>query len=287
LRGFGIEAATARAGETAAAIYKELPTMMTREQAKAFAGEWLPAWSGNNPELLASFYADDCFYLDPGIPQGVRGKEALLAYFRKLLSANPEWVWTQREAIPMEGGFVNLWHASIPVGENKLECDGLCFVVMDNTGKITRNEVYFDRSKLIKLIVDTKKMNTNINRRIGVIVIDHGSRSDTANSMLLRLTKHYKEHSGIQIVEPAHMELAEPTLVQAFGKCVEQGATHIIISQFFLSPGRHSKKDIPDMARAAAWAHDGVTFSVTEPLGVDELMLKLLHKRVEECLREL
>jgi len=55
-------------------------------QARAFAERWLPAWSGNNPESLASFYSEDAFYLDPAVPDGIRGKPALLAYFRKLLA---------------------------------------------------------------------------------------------------------------------------------------------------------------------------------------------------------
>jgi hypothetical protein len=29
---------------------------LTAPEARAFADKWLPAWSGNNPELLASFY---------------------------------------------------------------------------------------------------------------------------------------------------------------------------------------------------------------------------------------
>jgi len=69
--------------------------MMTAKEAKEFADRWLPAWTGNNPEKLPAFYSDDAFYLDPGIPDGVQGKKCLLAYFRKLLAQNPEWIWTQ------------------------------------------------------------------------------------------------------------------------------------------------------------------------------------------------
>ena len=58
---------------------------MNAEDASAFAEKWLPAWSGNRPELLASFYTLDAVYSDPAIPEGVRGRDALLAYFSKLL----------------------------------------------------------------------------------------------------------------------------------------------------------------------------------------------------------
>ncbi len=59
---------------------------MTKDEAKEFASGWLPAWKGNNPELLADFYSDNCFYSDPGIPDGVNGKTELIEYFAKLLS---------------------------------------------------------------------------------------------------------------------------------------------------------------------------------------------------------
>jgi SnoaL-like domain len=125
---------------------------LTAAEARAFAEKWLPAWSGNDPERLAGFYSDDALYVDPGVPDGVRGKAALLAYFRKLLAYNPEWVWTQIEGIPMQDGFLNKWRASIPVGNKTLEIVGVCLVQLDAARKIRRNEVYFDRSELLEEI---------------------------------------------------------------------------------------------------------------------------------------
>jgi len=130
--------------------------MMSKEQAREFASRWLPAWTGNDPEKLAAFYSEDAFYLDPAIPKGVKGKPELLAYFRKLLARNPDWVWTQIEGIPMEGGFLNKWLAKIPVNEKILEVIGVCFVQFDDHGLIKRNEVYFDRNELIAEIAGLK-----------------------------------------------------------------------------------------------------------------------------------
>lgn len=130
---------------------------LSASQARQFAERWLPAWSGNNPELLASFYAEDAFYLDPGIPKGVKGKPALLAYFRKLLATNPNWVWSQIEGIPLEDGFLNKWLARIPVGPATLEIVGVCLVQLDEFGKIRRNEVYFDRSGLLSEIAKFRR----------------------------------------------------------------------------------------------------------------------------------
>ena len=121
---------------------------MNADDARAFAENWLPAWTGNRPELLASFYTLDAVYSDPAIPKGARGREALLAYFSKLLARNPEWVWVHRGSIPMQDGFLNLWHASIPVGERTVEAEGACTVQLRD-GLIYANHVFFDRSELL------------------------------------------------------------------------------------------------------------------------------------------
>ena len=132
---------------------------LTAIEARQFAEKWLPAWSGNNPELLVSFYSEDAFYLDPGVPDGVKGKAELLAHFRKLLANNPNWVWSQIEGIPLEDGFLNKWLAKIPVGPVTLEIVGVCLVQRDSAGKIRRNEVYFDRTQLLDEIARLKQRN--------------------------------------------------------------------------------------------------------------------------------
>jgi hypothetical protein len=118
------------------------------DRARAFAERWLPAWTGNRPELLAGFYTDDAFYADPAVPDGVRGKEALLAYFGRLLGRYPDWVWRQRRSTPLEDGFLNHWEADIPVAGDVLTVRGVCAVQLRGE-LIYRNEVFFDRSKLL------------------------------------------------------------------------------------------------------------------------------------------
>jgi hypothetical protein len=128
---------------------------MNSEQARAFAERWLPAWTGNQPERLVSFYTDDVFYSDPAIPAGVRGRPALLAYFTQLLARNPEWIWVHRGSIPIRDGFLNQWHASIPVGERVIEATGVCTVQLRND-LIYSNEVHFDRSELLRAVLEDR-----------------------------------------------------------------------------------------------------------------------------------
>ncbi len=117
-------------------------------EARAFTSRWLPAWTGNDPEGLAAFYAEDAVYSDPAVPGGVRGREEIVAYFRRLLGRYPDWVWTNTDVRPLRDGFLNYWHAVVPTRNGVVECDGVCTVSLRD-GLITRNEVFFDRSPLL------------------------------------------------------------------------------------------------------------------------------------------
>ncbi len=119
----------------------------------------------------------------------------------------------------------------------------------------------------------------------GVILVDHGSRREESNLLLLKVVDAYREHSQWQIVEPAHMELAEPSIATAFARCVERGAQRIVVFPYFLSPGRHWHSDIPSLAAKAAESHPGVTFLVTAPLGLHDLMLQVIDDRIAHCLQ--
>ena len=115
-----------------------------------FCRQWLQAWTGNKPELLRGFYSTDAFYRDPAKPNGISGSE-LLPYFQKLLGKNPEWVWKAVEILPTPKGFCLKWSATIPAGRQTIEETGLDIVELQN-GKISRNEVYFDRVQLLKSV---------------------------------------------------------------------------------------------------------------------------------------
>jgi len=120
---------------------------MELEKAKDFCDQWLPAWTGNKPELLISFYCADAFYSDPFIPKGLKGHEKILAYFRKFLSPYPNWEYEQIEIFPTKNGFTLKWKVSLPINNDKVVEFGLDIVEISND-KIIRNEVYFDTGSL-------------------------------------------------------------------------------------------------------------------------------------------
>lgn len=118
----------------------------------------------------------------------------------------------------------------------------------------------------------------------GVVIVDHGSRRQESNLRLLELVELFRKKQSYKIVEPAHMELAEPSIDQAFAACVQQGAESIVVSPFFLLPGRHWQDDIPQLSAAASKEHDGIPFMVSSPLGIHDKLVEVLGDRISFCL---
>ena len=111
--------------------------------------------------------------------------------------------------------------------------------------------------------------------RRGIILVDHGSRLAESNLLVEAVAQAFlcRFAGRVDIVEPAHMELAEPSIATAFGRCVDQGASEVVVLPYFLGPGRHWTTDIPALTAAAAARHSGVSFRIAPTLGLDDLMV--------------
>ncbi len=111
-----------------------------------------------------------------------------------------------------------------------------------------------------------------------IILVDHGSRVPEAN----RLLDEVAELLGGQTTDRiyvAHMELAEPTLAQAFAAAADDGADRVYVFPYFLAPGRHSTDDIPRLCEQAARAADGMAYHCGEPIGLELELAELILRR--------
>ena len=124
-------------------------------------------------------------------------------------------------------------------------------------------------------------MATGARAPIGLIVVDHGYRRAPRNEEMVAMVARVVPY---EIVEPAHMELAEPSIAAAFDACVARGARTVVVSPYFLLPGRHWRQDIPALVEEAASRHPGVAYLVAAPFGLHPLMAEVVGARVEHCL---
>ena len=69
--------------------------------------------------------------------------------------------------------------------------------------------------------------------KTAVVLIDHGSKVAASNQLLHDVAERFRLASEFSLVEPAHMELAMPNLDEAFARCVDQGASKIVVHPYF------------------------------------------------------
>ncbi|MEO2014488.1 MAG: CbiX/SirB N-terminal domain-containing protein [Fuerstiella sp.] len=133
--------------------------------------------------------------------------------------------------------------------------------------------------------VESDTSQTNLRPPVtAVVIVDHGSRKPASNEMLYQATKIFAAQSDYVIVEPAHMELAQPDIATAFRKCVEQGAARVVVFPYFLSPGRHWSEDIPGLVTEAVKPFPDIEWLVTAPFGLHPDMSSIINDRIRHCL---
>jgi sirohydrochlorin ferrochelatase len=141
---------------------------------------------------------------------------------------------------------------------------------------------------LVNRITTPSEANpTEDNDGVGIIVVDHGSRSADANLRHECFVASWHEQSRYKMVAPAHLEFAEPSISSAFDSCVSAGATNIVIVPLFLWPGIHLERDIPVLVGQSASRYPGVAYAVGPPLGAHPLLFEIVDDHTAECLDRL
>lgn len=119
---------------------------------------------------------------------------------------------------------------------------------------------------------------------IGLIIVDHGSKEEESNLAFLAIVARFHRSHADYMVEPAHMQHASPSLLDAFDLLVKRGAKKIIIHPYFLLPGRHWKEDIPRLCQEAHLKYPQVSWQLTQPLGEADQIIEVIAERVKETL---
>ena len=118
--------------------------------------------------------------------------------------------------------------------------------------------------------------------RSGVLVVGHGSRRQEANDDVREAARKIGERGGFPLVEAAFLEIEQPTIAEGFTRLVERGAAQVTVHPYFLSPGRHTRGDLPREVRAAAASFPGVSYQITEPLSAHPLVIEASVERIRE-----
>ncbi|MCX7728529.1 MAG: CbiX/SirB N-terminal domain-containing protein [Bacteroidia bacterium] len=96
---------------------------------------------------------------------------------------------------------------------------------------------------------EDKSLNKQQSKKIGILLVNHGSRSETWRNALLDLEKRVKDsllrYTNVSDVKTAFMEYTEPSIATRLKQMDSLGVSDIIIVPVFLTVSPHTFEDIP------------------------------------------
>ncbi|MCI0360177.1 MAG: sirohydrochlorin chelatase [Planctomycetaceae bacterium] len=123
--------------------------------------------------------------------------------------------------------------------------------------------------------------------RAGLLLVGHGTRSRRGIDEFHQLADQVARQIAPTAVEPAFLEMCEPTIRSGLGRLIERGATHVVVSPLLLFAAGHAKRDVPRaVSDALAEMHsDGrVTTTLAGHLGCHPAILELSARRFAQSL---
>ena len=111
-----------------------------------------------------------------------------------------------------------------------------------------------------------------------LILIAHGSRRQQSNIEVIEIAEKFKKKCSEQygIVHAAFLEISEPLIPEGIKKCVDEGASSIVVLPYFLNSGRHVIEDIPNIVNNTMKHYPDVDIKIAPHLGAADLMIDLI-----------
>jgi sirohydrochlorin ferrochelatase len=116
-----------------------------------------------------------------------------------------------------------------------------------------------------------------------VLLIAHGSRHAPANDDLHQLARRLSDRGPYRVVEASFLELAEPGIVAGGDRCVDRGATRVLMVPYLLSAGVHLLRDLTAARDELVLRHPEVEFRLGSALGPHPLLDALVAERARQA----
>lgn len=115
-----------------------------------------------------------------------------------------------------------------------------------------------------------------------VMLVGHGSLRSGAGAAMIRLAERAQAARVASIVSAGFLNYSRPAFGETLERCVEGGASEVIIQPYFLVPGKFVREDLARLAEAGRLAHPELSIQVAQPFGDHPALARLLLKRALE-----
>ncbi|ABM71921.1 Uncharacterized conserved protein [Prochlorococcus marinus str. MIT 9515] len=128
-------------------------------------------------------------------------------------------------------------------------------------------------------------LDSNLNKKIGILICGHGSRNKLAITEFKELTRCIQKRYPSMLVEFGFLEFAKPSLTDALDKLRNSSVKKVIAIPAMLFAAGHVKNDIPSLLMNYAKKKD-IEIIYGRELGINNLMISAACERVKEVFRK-
>ncbi len=119
----------------------------------------------------------------------------------------------------------------------------------------------------------------------GLLLIGHGTRSETGTRQFLELSKHFSRRIAPTPLEPAFLEIQQPGIAESIERLLTAGVEKLIVMPLLLFAAGHAKRDIPDAVNSALQARGrgDLPWAQSPHLGCHPAVIELSQRRMAEA----
>jgi sirohydrochlorin cobaltochelatase len=132
--------------------------------------------------------------------------------------------------------------------------------------------------------------HTHAPASLGWLLVGHGTRDPAGRAEFLELAENLARRAAQTqphaIVEPAFLELAEPTIAAGLTRLATRGVRRVLVVPLLLFAAGHAKDDIPQAVAAAAADLGLEVVGQAGALESQPLLLELSRRRFQEAAGE-
>ncbi|HYH09146.1 MAG TPA: sirohydrochlorin chelatase [Thermoanaerobaculia bacterium] len=100
-----------------------------------------------------------------------------------------------------------------------------------------------------------------------ILLFSHGSVVGGIERNLLDMAARMRRRGDAAIVEIGFLNYTEPRFPLAIQRCIDQGATRIIVAPYFLVAGKFVVEDLPRAIESVRAQHPSIAFVVADVIG--------------------
>lgn len=124
------------------------------------------------------------------------------------------------------------------------------------------------------------------NAKKAILLLGHGSKRAEANDTLREVAASLRVAGGYGYVLAAFLQIERPDLQEGIDVMASKGFDEITVMPYFLYPGLHVTKDLPEELAQSMKKHPGLKVKMAKNIGFHKKLIDITIERIDETDKE-